>query len=232
MLVGLAGVAHAQDAFEIQVYDADTAKDGEAGIEVHLNQHLIHAAPDQTHLTLEPHYGVTDWFEAGGYFQTSLTTTGDLAYAGVKLRAKLRWPHRAWNQRVGLAINFELSAVPAQFEPNVWGSEVRPIAELKAGRWYAAINPILSTDLAGSLAGHPQFEPAAKLAIVLPDEVMIGVEAYGAYGPIDDLGSEDVTRAFAVVDLHRKSWDANVGLGASWNSPDHPIAKLIVGIHP
>jgi hypothetical protein len=225
-------LAHAQDEFEIQVYDAETAREGEPGLELHLNHHLIRAAADETHLTFEPHYGVAEWAELGGYFQTSLTTTGDLAYAGVKLRAKLRDPRRWWDERLGLAINFEVSAVPSRFEANVWGSEARPILDLHAGPVYAAVNPIVDFDLDGKLAGRPQLEPAVKLALIAGDHAMFGVEAYGAYGTFDALGEESVTRLFAVADLRGARWDLNAGLGVSRGSPDHPIAKLIVGIHP
>src|SRR5262245_3308377 len=78
--------AAAEDAFEIQVYDANTAPPGEAGIELHLNYHVIDRAPDEIHVTFEPHYGILEWAEVGGYLQTATTTTGDVAYAGVKLR--------------------------------------------------------------------------------------------------------------------------------------------------
>jgi len=222
----------AQDEFEIQVYDVETAPEGEPGIELHLNQHLIRMEPDATHLTFEPHYGLRDWAELGGYFQTSLTSTGELAYAGAKLRTKLRAPHRLWDDRVGLAINFEISDVPRQFEPNQWGSEIRPIAELRSGPLYAAVNPIVAMDLAGALAGHPQLEPAAKLAYVASDTAMVGIEAYAAFGPVDALGDGSIDRGFITLDVHGRRWDLNVGIGASHGSQDHPIGKLIVGIHP
>ena len=231
-LVLLPAVAHAPDAFEIQVYDVETAPAGDPGLEVHVNHHLIHAAPDETHLTFEPHYGLTGWAELGGYFQNALTTTGDFAYAGIKLRTKLRWPERVWQDRLGLAINFEVSDVPARFEANQWGSEIRPIVDLRVARVYAAVNPIVAIDLEGALSGRPQLEPAAKLGYVASDRAMFGVELYGAFGPIDALGDENVERAFAVVDLRGPHWDLNAGIGASRGSPDHPIGKLIVGIHP
>ena len=225
-------IAGAQDAFEVQVYDAATAQRGETGLELHLNHHTIDGAADETHLTFEPHYGLTAWAELGGYFQTALTTSGDLAYAGVKLRLKLRRPERAWNDRIGLAINGELSAVPSRFEADVWGGELRPIVDLIAGRVYASINPILAFTLRGEEAGHPQLEPAAQLTVKLSETVAVGGEAYGAFGPIDDLGSEHASRAFGVVDISGSWWDLNLGVGYGWGSPDHVVAKLIVGIHP
>jgi len=232
VVLGIPAGAHAQDAFEIQVYDATTAPRGEVGLETHLNQHVIDGAANETHLTFEPHYGLTDWAELGGYFQTAMTTGGDLAYAGVKLRLKLRRPGRVLEDRIGLAINGELSAIPSRFEPQIWGSEIRPIVDLSAGALYASINPILTVDLRGELAGHPQLEPAAKIAVKLREAVAIGAEAYGAFGPLDDLGSEHVTRLLGVVDLTGDWWDLNLGVGYGWGSADHAIATLILGLHP
>lgn len=231
-IVSVTGVARAQDAFEVQVYDTETAARGEPGLELHVNQHAIDHAAGETHVTFEPHYGLAAWAELGGYFQTAVTTTGDVAYAGIKLRLKLRRPQRVWGDRVGLAINGELSAVPARFEPDVWGGEVRPIIDLTAGRLYAALNPILSVELQGDVAGHPQLEPAAKIAVRLGPEVAVGVEAYGAFGPIDDLGSEHASRLLGVVDLTGAWWDVNLGGGYGWGATDHVVAKLIFGIHP
>lgn len=232
VLVVVPAVAHAQDAFEIQVYDTLSAPRGEVGLELHLNQHVVDGTADETHLTFEPHYGLADWAELGGYFQTALTASGDLAYAGVKLRLKLRRPQRLWDDRIGLAINGEISAVPSRFEAQVWGGEIRPIIDLTVGRLYAAFNPILAVDLRGDVAGHPQLEPAAKLTVRLADTVAAGAEAYGAFGPIDDLGSERTSRLFGVIDIAGQWWDLDLGAGYGWGDADHVVAKLIVGIHP
>lgn len=231
-LCAVSHTARAQDAFEIQVYDSGVAARGEPGLELHLNQQAIDGASDETHLTLEPHYGLTDWAELGAYFQTSVTTAGDVAYAGVKLRLKLRKPGRLWGDRIGLAINTELSAVPARVAPHVWGGEVRPIIDLTAGRLYAAFNPILAVDLQGDVAGHPELEPAVKVSVRCWEAVAIGAEAYGAFGPIDDLGNERASRLFGVVDLGGSWWDLNLGAGYGWGSSDQVLAKVIIGIHP
>ncbi len=230
--VGATRAARAQDRFEIQVYDVETAPRGEDGIEVHLDQTVVEDALDETHLTFEPHYGLADWAELGGYFQTSLASDGDLDYAGVKLRLKLRVPRRVWDERIGLALNGELSTIPAEFESQVWGSELRPVADLELGRLYASVNPIVTVDLAGALAGHPQLEPAAKLAYEVSGRVSVGVEGYAALGPLDDLGSEHVERLLGVVDVRGAWWDLDLGAGAVWGSPDRAVVKMIVGLHP
>src|SRR6266568_4397187 len=71
LLLALAAAeARAQDRFEIQVYDAQTAPPGGFGLETHLNH--VFADVDETHLTFEPHLGVAPWLEVGGYFQTAV----------------------------------------------------------------------------------------------------------------------------------------------------------------
>jgi hypothetical protein len=215
------------DAFEIQVYASDTAPRGEAGLEIHANHHFV----DDSHLTFEPHYGLTDWIELGGYLQTALVDD-DPAFGGVKLRVKVRLPDKLWHDRIGLAVNTEVSWVPAQFEPDQWGSEIRPIADFSSGRWYASINPILAIDLAGDIAGIPQLEPAAKLSLRPAPRFAIGFEAYTEFGPLDALGSEKAATLLAALDYAGRHIDLNVGVGPSWGTSDVAIIKLILGFHP
>ena len=224
------GLAQAQDAFEIQVYDAETAAPGETGLEVHTNHVVSDAAA--THLTLEPHLGIADWFEIGGYFQTAVDGDGTFRYAGVKLRAKARLARRLWDDRLGVAVNVELSAIPERYEDNVWGTEVRPILDLTVGRLYVSVNPIITVDLRGDLAGHPQLEPSAKLAVNVVGTLSLGIESYSAFGPIDDLGSERVERLLGAVDWTSPWVDVNVGAGYAWGTPDHVVVKAIFGVHP
>lgn len=231
-LLAASRVAHAQDEFEIQVYDVETAPEAEAGVELHLNHHLIDGAANQTHTTFEPHYGLRDWLELGGYLQASESRGDRPEFAGVKLRLKARVPHRYWNERIGLAINGELSVVPSKFEPAVYGSEIRPVVELRAGALFAAVNPIITLDLGGDEAGHPQLEPCAKVAYLMPHGMALGIEGYGAFGPVDNLGSEDFERGYVTFDYRGRAIDINFGIGATRGSADHAIGKLIFGIHP
>jgi hypothetical protein len=232
VVMAAASLARAQDEFEIQVYDVEVARRGAPGAELHANFHDLIGAPDELHVTLEPHYGVLDWLEIGGYVQSSTATTGDVRFAGAKLRCKMRRPGRLWRDRIGLAINVEVSAVPARFEPNVYGSELRPIVDLSIDRFFAAVNPIVAIDLGGALAGRPQLEPAAKLGVHATRAVMIGGELYAALGPIDALGSEHAMRAYAVVDVAGAWWDLGIGVGWTWFSADRAVAKVIFAIHP
>jgi hypothetical protein len=222
--------ARSQDRFEIQVYDSESAPAGGVGIETHVNQVVADTA--ETHVTFEPHYGLTPWLELGGYFQTAITGSDGLDYAGVKLRLKARLPDKLWLGRVGLAVNGEIAAVPARFEANVWGSEIRPIIDLTIGRFYASVNPILDIDLQGELAGHPQLQPAAKVAVRMVGTLSIGAEWYAAFGPLDDLGAEHFERILAAADWSSSWIDLNLGAGHGWGTDDRWVVKMIVGVHP
>ncbi len=241
-LLVLAGarVAVAQDAFEIQVYDAETAPPGDTGLEVHLNYFAVgtpaptpegELATDRvTHLTFEPHVGLARWCEAGAYFQTAIRPDGNFDYAGVKLRFKARVPRRLGRGLVGLALNGELSAVPPTYDVSPIGAELRPIVDLSWRRLYASVNPILSFTFFGPDAGHPQLEPAATVLVSLVEDWAMGVEYYGAYGPIDHPLPPDqqVHRLFVVSTLAYKWFGLHVGGGYGFAAGEKWIAKTIV----
>jgi len=236
----LAAAARAQDAFEIQVYEAQTAPPWTPGIEVHLNgvlrgseqrsaagelptHHVIHA-------TFEPHLGITSWLEVGAYLQSALRPDGSYDYAGTKLRVKARLPEPAFGW-LGLALNGELSWIPESYEAARHGGELRPILEARTGALSLWLNPIVSFKLGGGF--HPELEPCAKAAWSLTRALAVGGEYYAALGPIDALLplGEQVHRGFGVVDLATRWVDLNFGVGAG-SGPDSFIVKAIVGVHP
>lgn len=185
--------ARAQDAFEIQVYDSEMDPVGHGGIELHLNYVADGLSKSQEeypqigsnnllHVTLEPSYGVTKNFELGGYLQGASGPGMDFTFAGAKLRAKFLFPV---NEALDFALNFEVSYVPVQFEPNVWGSEIRPIMEYRfAKSWLIDFNPIFDFDLSGRLAGQPQFEPCIALRYKVTDRWMLSFEYYVDIGSL------------------------------------------------
>src|SRR5262249_47198994 len=116
--------AWAVDPFEIQVYDGTANDPLQAGLEVHLNTVAsgIASAPPpllpadrQTHLTFEPSFGMTPWWEIGGYLQTTLRGDGHFDYAGSKVRSKLVTPP-GWHEHVRLGVNFEISMLPSAYD--------------------------------------------------------------------------------------------------------------------
>ena len=238
LLLLLPRAARAQDAFEIQVYDAETAPRGDTGFELHVNNAVVGVQqpspegelPSQrvTHLTLEPHVGLARWCEAGGYLQTAIRPDGNFDYAGVKLRFKIRWPRRL-RGLVGLALNFELSSVPREYEATQLGSELRPIVDVEWRRIYAAVNPILGIDFEGALAGHPQLQPAATVLLRALPGWQLGLEYYGAYGAIDHPApaGEQVHRLFVVSTFEHKWFGFHIGAGYGFAAGDKWIIKSI-----
>jgi len=251
LLCGLAALsassARAQDRFEIQVYDSETAGPWVPGLELHLNYVFSGttlpsadgAEPTSNvfHLTFEPHLGLGEWAELGAYLQTALTPGPDYDYAGVKLRVKLRYPEKLFGM-LGLAVNFEVSDVPAVFEPNVWGLEMRLIADLRWRLLYFSLNAIIGMDLQGALAGQPQLSPAAKASVFYWDHPGLacaaGLEYYGALGPFKDFygASEQFHSLYGVLDFMSDYVDLNIGLGYGWGAADPWVGKAILGFHP
>ena len=149
-----AAPAFAFDPFEIQVYDGTADARGQFGLEAHVNQH--HGA---THVTFEPSFGVTRFWEIGGYLQTQ-----DGRYEGVKLRSK--FVKTFGELRLGL--NFEIALEPGGH----WGGEIRPILAFENDRFLLAANPNISFPAA--------FEPVA-MAKVKTGPIAFGLEYYGTF---------------------------------------------------
>ncbi len=240
--VALPLAAFAQDKFEIQVYDSRIDPILVPRVELHLNYFpsgLREASADgerPTHhvarYTLEPQTGLSDWCEVGGYFQTALRPEGTFDFAGVKLRFKARLRQQLWNI-VGLALNTEVSFIPGGYEAQRWGTELRPIADLRLGRFYASINPILSIDLAGREAGIPQLQPAAKVSVDLFSGLALGSEYYAGFGPVDGLlpTREQTHVLYAALDWASTLLDLNLAVGyGGLGAGERWVTKAIVGV--
>lgn len=193
-LVLAAAPALAFDPFEIQVYDGTADGRGEFGLEVHLNRHH-----DATHLTFEPSFGVTGFWEVGGYLQLEQGR-----YQGVKLRSKLVAPEGTF-EHLRLGLNFEIALEPG----GNWGGEIRPILAWEDRHLLLAVNPNL---------GFPaSFEPAAMVKLKL-GPVAIGPEYYGSSG-----GEHYLLGAIDLISVSRL--ELNFGLGGG----SAPVGKMILG---
>jgi hypothetical protein len=242
LLLLSASTVHASDAFEIQVYDGTANPVGAPGVELHLNEwatgHRDADAPEaplhgQFHATIEPSFGVMPWWELGAYFQSAVRTDdGMVDWAGAKLRSKFVTPP-GWNAHLRLGANVELSYVPATYERDVWGAEVRPIVAWQNRDWLFAINPILEQALAGSGASDgPSFQPAAKASRAW-GVVAFGLEYYGTFGPVFSplpLRQEE-HYLYEIFDLIGVAhFELNVGLGEGLTPASAGIVmKAIVG---
>jgi len=240
-LAGFARPARALDAFEIQVYDGTANRAGEPGLELHVDHVLAGqdtavppALPDnhRTTFTLEPSFGVFDFWELGGYLQSALSTDGSFRYAGVKLRSKFVTPP-SFSQNLRLGVNFEFSALPRRYDADRYGGEIRPIFAWEDAAWLFAVNPIVDLSFAGAGASAgPEFEPCA-LAKRKLGPVALGFEYYAGLGPFAHLrpwsGEEQyLYETLDVLAWPRAEFDFGIGEGLS-EASDAWVAKLNVG---
>ena len=234
--------ARAVDPFEIQVYDGTANPQGAFGLELHLNRvatgHTTAAAPElplrgQTHMTLEPSFGVFPWWEIGGYFQTAVRSDGHFDYAGVKLRSKFVAPP-SFHPNLRLGLNVEVSYLPATYDRDRWGMELRPMVGWDGGGWLFVVNPIVDLSLAGvDASAGPTFEPAAKVARSIGEVLAAGIEYYGAIGPIasPSVLADQTHELFGVLDLEAfNNLELELGLGGGVTPASAGlIGKIIVG---
>ena len=225
LVCSLPRCAAAQDAFEIQVYDSETAPPADFGLEVHLNYFASGstvASPEGelptdhvTHLTFEPHVGLTAGAKRAPTSRRRCAPTAASTTRASSCGSRPACRDGSVVASSGWRSTGELSAVPRSYEPTGLGGELRPIVDIAWRRLYASVNPILAFDFFGADAGHPQLEPAATLLVALAEGWAMGVEYYAALGPIDRPLPADrqVHRLFMVATATHKWWGVHVGGG-------------------
>jgi len=239
------GPAHAQGAFEIQVYGSETVAPGSTMVELHSNSALqgttkteggVLPTQDAVHETLEITHGWTSWFETGFYLFTSVQTVGQETgywWVGSHIRPRVRAPEE-WHLPVGLSLSVEVGYQQEEFSADTWTLEIRPIIDKQLGPWYFAVNPALEQSLHGpGTKTGIEFAPAAKVSYDLTKVVSPGVEYYGSLGPIGNFPrtSQQQHQLFGVVDLNvDPRWEINFGVGGGLTrSTDGIVIKLILG---
>jgi hypothetical protein len=237
-----AGSALAGDPFEIQVYDGTANGPGVAGLELHLNNwatgHRVAPPPEsplhgQWHATLEPSLGITPFWELGLYIQGAIRTDeGAVDWAGVKARSKFVTPP-ALGAHFRFGLNVELSYLPATYDANRFGSELRPIVAWQNREWLFAFNPILDQSFSGSGASlGPSFQPALKAWRTI-GAVAVGFEYYATLGPLTAVlpAREEEHYVFEVIDLvGAPPFELNAGVGEGLTEASAGIIfKVILG---
>jgi hypothetical protein len=187
----------------------------------------------QFHATLEPSYGLFRWWEIGGYFQTAYVPEVGYEFAGVKLRTKFVAPPD-FKKYLRLGVNVELSYLPASFDRDHWGGEIRPILGYDDERWQFIVNPILGLGWSGqSFRQGPTFEPAVRVSRAFAGTFAIGVEYYGSIGPIASPlpGEQQTHQLFGVLDIEAfPNVEIDLGLGGGLTPTSAGvIGKMILG---
>ena len=153
-------VARALDAFEIQVYDGTANAAGAPGLELHINDVMRRPTTAMPRARTQPSTGS---FHTGAFMRRhgllgarclppdGAADDGTFDFAGVKARSKLV-TRPSWSTTRRLGLNVEVSDIPARYEAERWGLELRPIVAQDLGQFSVVVNPIVSVSLTGSAA--------------------------------------------------------------------------------
>lgn len=242
LCMGLAESVRAQGNYEIQVYGSDLVDPGHTMFELHSNFTFEGSKTTtdgtlptnhQWHETLEITHGFNEWFETGFYFFSSLQNGYGWDYVGSHIRPRVSVPKK-WNWPVGVSISQEFGYQRAQFSPDTWTYELRPIVDKRVGRWYLAFNPAFDKSVHGPTANQGfTFSPDLKVSYDITPKIAGGFEYYGALGPVTGFYAvpDQEHQIYPTIDLNfSEKWEFNFGVGIGvTRATDHLLAKMILG---
>jgi hypothetical protein len=232
----------AQDNYEIQVYPYETIEPGHTMVELHSNftfsgtktvedgeiptEHALHE-------TVEITQGLTNWSEVGFYIFTSYNPGYGYGWVGDHIRPRVRVPE-SWKWPVGVSLSFEFGYQRAQYSPDTWTLEIRPIIDKQIGRWYLSFNPTFDRSFHGpGVSQGVVFSPNFKAGYDITKKVNMGFEYYGSLGPVTgfDPISDQQQQIVPCIDLNvSPNWEFNAGLGIGvTKGTDHLLFKVIIG---
>jgi len=237
---GFSGSLIGQGNYEIQVYPSESVGKGNTMVELHSNvspyglrmNNDILSNQHPFHETLEITHGFTSCFEIGIYQFTNIQNE-NFQWVGSHIRPRISVPEE-WNWPVGLSLSTEIGYQCKTYSPDTWTLEIRPIIDKDFRLVYLSFNPTFGKSLKGLNENQSfDFEPNIKVAFHLIKKVDLGVEYYGATGPLFHSPSfqnqEHIIYAAVDLDLH-PDWEFNLGTG--WgltDSTDKFVIKLILG---
>ena len=242
VLLFIAGAAHAQENYEIQVYSAPTMTKGQTMFELHSNFTLqgekdivkgVRPSYHALHETIEITHGITDNFELGFYLFMNYTSPYGYKIVGTHLRPRIAAPDK-WKLPVGLSLSAEIGYQRKEYAAETWSIELRPIIDKTIGKFYFSLNPTLGIQLKGiDKQSAPAFAPNIKVSYSITPKVSIGSEYYGDLGALDhfETGHNQSHTLFVVADLYiDPKWEINFGPGWGFtNATDGLVVKLLVG---
>jgi hypothetical protein len=238
----IASTVHAQDPFEIQIYEYETVPKGMWNLETHINyvgkgtkvfEGPVAPTNNQFHLTFELTRGITNHFETAGYLVLAHRPGGGYEYVGWRVRPRVRLP-KSWGLPVDVSLSGEVGFPRRQYEENSVTLEIRPIIEKKFGRFQIDINPVVGRALRGPGVDEGwDFEPGVRLGYELNRRLDLSLEYYGAVGPLGDLlpTDEQVHQLFPGGDLkfgENVVVNFGVGFGAT-EAGNRLVYKMRIG---
>ncbi|HLJ49013.1 MAG TPA: transporter [Bryobacteraceae bacterium] len=234
--------AFCQGNYEIQVYGSETVAPHNTMVELHSNFTFegtktvidgLYPTEHQVHETIEITHGFTDWFETGFYIFTNAQQGLGWDFVGSHIRPRVRAP-ASWKLPVGLSLSQEIGWQKRQYSVATWTYELRPIIDKQLGRLYLSFNPTFDRAFNSVEAKRGfEFSPNFKAGWDFTKKVNMGVEYYGAYGPVTgfDPLRDQQQQIIPAIDLNLSPrWEFNAGLGVGvTQGTDHLLFKMIIG---
>jgi hypothetical protein len=222
-LICCASQLAAQDPFEIHIYEYEPMWRGQYSLEAHLNMTTqgtglrdgtLLPTEHQTHLTLEPTFGVSENFALGFMFLNAWEPGYSPQFAGWRVLPHVYAPE-SWHLPVRLGFVAEVSFQKTRYEENSRRVELRPILDREFDRWQIVFNPVFEHALHGPGTTHGwNFEPALLLRWKRK-KFSPSLEYYGAVESID-------VRPHAQPEVHQ------LFCGGDWEV--NPIFKVNLGV--
>ena len=145
---------------------------GQYSLEAHLNiepqgtgmrDGTLLPTEHQTHLTLEPTFGLSESFAVGFMFLNAWEPGYSPQFAGWRVLPHVYAPE-SWHLPVRLGFVAEFSFQNTRYEENSRRVELRPILDREFDRWQIVFNPVFERALHGPGTAHGwNFEPALLL---------------------------------------------------------------------
>ena len=232
--------AAAQDPFEIHVYEYEPLSRGQYSLEAHLNMDpqgtasrdgTLIPTQRQTHLTLEPTFGLSPNYAIGFMFLNAWEPGYSPQFAGWRVLPHVYAPE-SWHLPVRLGFVSEFSFQKTRYEENSRRVELRPIVDREFERWQIVFNPVFERALHGPRTAHGwNFEPALLLRWKR-QKFSPSLEYYGEVESIDERphAQPEVHQLFCGGDLQASPvFKVNLGAGFDlrrawpWDRPQEPF---------
>jgi hypothetical protein len=233
--------ASAQDLFELEVFEYDTAAAGEYDVALHTNVMSAggvvpaSAAGDHrpAHVSLEVARGWTPRFESAAFVQTApFGSSGSARFAGGHLRSKVRLGTLA-----RLPLRFAASAEYAfnrtAFDHERQTFELRSILDYSRGRLTLLANPSVEVVTHGSDQGlDPVFDVSARAAWRILERVTVATDYFSAAATTRHLQPEASAHhlVFGGVDLALASgWEFGLSAGHCVTRHEPWVVRSVIG---
>jgi len=214
----------AQDPFEIHIYEYEPLLRVQYSLEAHLNfitqgtalrDGMLLPTEHQTHLTLEPTFGLSENFALGFMFLNAWQPGYSPQFAGWRVLPHVYAP-KSWRLPVRLGLVAEFSFQKTRYEENSRRAEIRPIIDREFSRWQIVFNPVFERALHGPGTAHGWNFAPALLVRLKREDFSPSLEYYGEIESIN-------RRPHAQPEVHQ------VFLGGDWKLRPEFSVNLGVG---